>query len=139
MKISFLSPYWNSLFYPQIYITFMEAWSPPVFVIGLELILCRFPGTGKPQWLSGRHEHTSRVSSAVRKLLGRYVRGREEKEWSLSFRICLSTYRDACMLLENSLVCPIYSSLWIIVVRSAGLLTQPFFMDERQIYKQKDK
>lgn len=49
--------------------------------------------------------------------------------------------------LGDSLVCPIHLPLQItdsqrfIVVRSAGLLTQTitFLMDERQIYRQKDK
>lgn len=58
-----------------------------MFGMELEPILWRLQEGGEPQLISGRHEHSRRLFSALRRLFGRNVRDREEKKRSLSFRI----------------------------------------------------
>lgn len=80
----------------------------------------------------------------VRRLPGR--RGWEEKRMiTFIYDTFQSIRRCLACCSGDSLICPIHLPLWVIdsqcfmVTGSAGLQTQASFMDERQIYRQKDK
>lgn len=137
----FLSPCSNSPAYAQIQKNFWWTLSSPAFGMGLEPIL-ELPGAGKSQLIFGIHRRNQKHVACCQEV-GKKWGEEKRRECSLSFMIHFSPEMPACCS-GDSLICLIHLSGSQIhdVVWLSGLLWTPntaSFMDERQIYRQKDK